>query len=345
MRTPSETLTRTYGKLPPPNTLREWGGLLHADFPAVERLGIDLSIRMSDGQTGPFLRRRDHRRNPRQNPRYRPSTFLNPSHPNTTAHNGTYVRYSAWRMTVHNAGYGRVPLLGRLSQAHRWMYRPGSGSNLRICGFRCNAQQGSLVTGCPSGLGPPPFEWPFHAAPLPLGSLVPTPGNSVADPNTQPGAGGSNASAAPAVATINPSGRAQLQAVILETFESFPSFGSLPDGWLSMDADAVAPTVGFWTESAQFAQTPSSPITALMCGVVACSRYGTCSFSTIASTRGAGGTMILSIAHAEVDEATNVNVFGAWSNLVVGTRPRRSDQLLSHRRGRRRPDRRHMGEF
>ena len=31
--------------------------------------------------------------------------------------------------------------------------------------------------------------------------------------------------------------------------------------------------------------------------------------------------MILSIAHAEVDEATNANVFGAWSNLVVGTRP------------------------
>ncbi len=31
--------------------------------------------------------------------------------------------------------------------------------------------------------------------------------------------------------------------------------------------------------------------------------------------------MILSIAHAEVDEATNANVFGAWSDLVVGTRP------------------------
>ncbi len=37
------------------DTLREWGGLLHADFPAVERLGIDLNIRMSDGQTGHFF--------------------------------------------------------------------------------------------------------------------------------------------------------------------------------------------------------------------------------------------------------------------------------------------------
>jgi hypothetical protein len=35
--------------------LGEWGGLLHADFPAVERLGIDLTIRMSDGQTGHFV--------------------------------------------------------------------------------------------------------------------------------------------------------------------------------------------------------------------------------------------------------------------------------------------------
>ena len=33
----------------------EWGGLLHADFNAVEKLGIDLTIRMSDGQTGHFL--------------------------------------------------------------------------------------------------------------------------------------------------------------------------------------------------------------------------------------------------------------------------------------------------
>ncbi len=33
----------------------EWGGLLRADFNAVEKLGIDLTIRMSDGQTGHFL--------------------------------------------------------------------------------------------------------------------------------------------------------------------------------------------------------------------------------------------------------------------------------------------------
>ena len=31
--------------------------------------------------------------------------------------------------------------------------------------------------------------------------------------------------------------------------------------------------------------------------------------------------MILSIAHAEADEAAHANVFGAWSNLVVGDRP------------------------
>jgi hypothetical protein len=31
--------------------------------------------------------------------------------------------------------------------------------------------------------------------------------------------------------------------------------------------------------------------------------------------------MILSIARADVDEATQANVFGAWSNLVVGNRP------------------------
>lgn len=31
--------------------------------------------------------------------------------------------------------------------------------------------------------------------------------------------------------------------------------------------------------------------------------------------------MILSIAHADADEATHSNVFGAWSNLVVGKRP------------------------
>lgn len=31
--------------------------------------------------------------------------------------------------------------------------------------------------------------------------------------------------------------------------------------------------------------------------------------------------MILSIAHAEADEAAHANVFGAWSDLVVGNRP------------------------
>lgn len=31
--------------------------------------------------------------------------------------------------------------------------------------------------------------------------------------------------------------------------------------------------------------------------------------------------MILSIAQAEVDQATKDNLFGAWSNLVVGSRP------------------------
>ena len=31
--------------------------------------------------------------------------------------------------------------------------------------------------------------------------------------------------------------------------------------------------------------------------------------------------MILSIAHAEVDDATHANVFGAWSDLVVGNKP------------------------
>ena len=31
--------------------------------------------------------------------------------------------------------------------------------------------------------------------------------------------------------------------------------------------------------------------------------------------------MILSIAHAQVDEATDANVFGEWSNLLVGERP------------------------
>jgi len=31
--------------------------------------------------------------------------------------------------------------------------------------------------------------------------------------------------------------------------------------------------------------------------------------------------MILSLAHARVDEATSANVFGAWSDLVVGDRP------------------------
>ncbi len=34
---------------------REWGGLLHADFNAVENLGIELSIRLSDGRTGQFF--------------------------------------------------------------------------------------------------------------------------------------------------------------------------------------------------------------------------------------------------------------------------------------------------
>ncbi len=31
--------------------------------------------------------------------------------------------------------------------------------------------------------------------------------------------------------------------------------------------------------------------------------------------------MIMSLAHAAVDEATSANVFGAWSNLVVGEKP------------------------
>ena len=31
--------------------------------------------------------------------------------------------------------------------------------------------------------------------------------------------------------------------------------------------------------------------------------------------------MILSMAHAPVDDATATNLFGAWSDLVVGTRP------------------------
>jgi hypothetical protein len=31
--------------------------------------------------------------------------------------------------------------------------------------------------------------------------------------------------------------------------------------------------------------------------------------------------MIISIAQADADEATHANVFGAWSNLVVGQRP------------------------
>ena len=31
--------------------------------------------------------------------------------------------------------------------------------------------------------------------------------------------------------------------------------------------------------------------------------------------------MILSIAHADADEAVHANVFGAWSDLVVGARP------------------------
>ncbi len=31
--------------------------------------------------------------------------------------------------------------------------------------------------------------------------------------------------------------------------------------------------------------------------------------------------MILSITHAPLDEATNANLFGAWSDVVVGDRP------------------------
>lgn len=31
--------------------------------------------------------------------------------------------------------------------------------------------------------------------------------------------------------------------------------------------------------------------------------------------------MILSIAHAQVDEASSAHVYGAWSNLLVGERP------------------------
>lgn len=31
--------------------------------------------------------------------------------------------------------------------------------------------------------------------------------------------------------------------------------------------------------------------------------------------------MIVSIAHAEVAEATKTNIYGAWSDLVVGERP------------------------
>ena len=31
--------------------------------------------------------------------------------------------------------------------------------------------------------------------------------------------------------------------------------------------------------------------------------------------------MILSVAHAPVDDATSANVFGEWSNLLVGERP------------------------
>jgi hypothetical protein len=31
--------------------------------------------------------------------------------------------------------------------------------------------------------------------------------------------------------------------------------------------------------------------------------------------------LILSIAHAEADDAAHANVFGAWSDLVVGNRP------------------------
>lgn len=32
--------------------------------------------------------------------------------------------------------------------------------------------------------------------------------------------------------------------------------------------------------------------------------------------------MILSLAHAEVDDAAAINVYGAWSEIVVGERPR-----------------------
>lgn len=31
--------------------------------------------------------------------------------------------------------------------------------------------------------------------------------------------------------------------------------------------------------------------------------------------------MIMSVAHASVDEGTTANLFGAWSNLKVGNRP------------------------
>jgi hypothetical protein len=31
--------------------------------------------------------------------------------------------------------------------------------------------------------------------------------------------------------------------------------------------------------------------------------------------------MILSLAHSQIAEATKTNMFGAWSNLVTGTRP------------------------
>lgn len=31
--------------------------------------------------------------------------------------------------------------------------------------------------------------------------------------------------------------------------------------------------------------------------------------------------MILSVAHASMEEADNTNMFGIWSNLVVGDRP------------------------
>lgn len=36
--------------------------------------------------------------------------------------------------------------------------------------------------------------------------------------------------------------------------------------------------------------------------------------------------MILSMAHAQVDDAADANVFGEWSNLVGGARP---DGLLN----------------